>query len=281
MNRVKIQALGAVLAVIMCAQGAFAQAAAGQGGRGGAAPAQTPRAAAPTDFTGYWVAVITEDWRWRMVTPPKGDTDSLPLTAEGRRVTAAWDLAKDVAAGEECKPFGAAGVMRMPTRLRISWQDDSTLKVETDNGTQTRLFHFDAAATAPRQPSWQGFSRARWETMQEGQGQVPFAGGAGGGQNGLRPGLSGGLRVDTTRMRPGYLRRNGVPYSGNATLTEYFDVVAGPREETWLAVMSIVEDPQYLALPLLLTTHFKREPDGSKFQPRPCEMTPSVPTTTR
>ena len=53
--------------------------------RSGPAPA-SPRASAPIDLTGYWVAVVSEDWRHRMATPRKGDYESLPLNAEGRRV---------------------------------------------------------------------------------------------------------------------------------------------------------------------------------------------------
>jgi hypothetical protein len=167
--------------------------------------------------------------------------------------------------------------MRLPVRLHVTWQDDVTLKMEIDNGTQTRLFHFDANSPAPSNPEWQGFSLARWETAPEGQGLAPAAGGQGGGQNAQRgPGLSGSLRVSTTRLRPGYLRRNGVPYSGNATLTEFLDRTSEPNGDSWLIVTSIVDDPQYLTMPFMLTTHFKREPDGTKFQPRPCELTPPV-----
>lgn len=250
-----------------------------QGGQPAPARApQTSRAIAPADFTGYWVAVVTEDWRWRMMTPPKGDIASLPLNVDGRRVAGQWDPAKDIAAGEQCRAYGAAGIMRLPVRLHITWEDDHTLKMEIDNGTQTRMFRFDPPARPPATAGWQGFSRARWETTIEGQGQVPFAGGVGGQQNALAgaPDLSGSLRVVTTRMRAGYLRRNGVPYSANATLTEFFDRTNESNGDSWLVVTSIVDDPQYLDMPLMLTTHFKREPDGSKFQPRPCDVTPPV-----
>jgi hypothetical protein len=257
------------------------------GGQGrGAAPQapqgpQIPRTSAPVDLTGYWVAVITEDWRWRMVTPPKGDTASVPLNPEGVRAANAWDPAKDIAAGEQCRAFGAAGIMRMPVRLHVTWQDDNTLKMEIDNGNQVRLFHFDQGLQAPAAPEWQGVSLAKWETAQEGQGQVPFAGGVAGGQNALNPGLSGSLKTVTTRMRPGYLRRNGVPYGPSATLTEFFDRTTEPNGDSWLVVTSVVEDPQYLTMPFLLTTHFKHEADGAKFQPRPCEVTEPVVGTPR
>jgi len=237
----------------------------------------TARAAAPTDFTGYWVAVVTEDWRWRMMTPAKGDVSSIPVTAEGRRTAEAWDPAKDIADGEQCRAYGAAGIMRMPVRLHVTWQDDNTLKVDIDNGTQTRLLHFDANAKPPSAPGWQGFSLAKWESILEGQGQAPFAGGQAGGQNALGANsLSGSIRITTTQMRSGYLRRNGVPYSANAVLTEFLDRTSEPNGDSWLVLTSIVEDPRYLQIPLMLTTHYKREPDGSKFRPRPCEVTPPV-----
>src|SRR5688572_10819761 len=113
-----------------------------QRGRGGGAPAASPQKAAPIDLTGYWVSPIIEDWKFRMVTPAKGQFGGLPLNPEGRKVGDSWDPAKDEAAGEQCRAYGAGGIMRLPTRLRIAWENDATLKVETDTGTQTRMFHF-------------------------------------------------------------------------------------------------------------------------------------------
>ena len=112
-----------------------------QRGQRGAQATQTPRASAPVDITGTWVSVITEDWKFRMVTPRKGDYDGVPGTVDAFRIASAWDPAKDEAAGEQCKAYGAVGGMRLPGRLRISWQDDNTLKMELTAGTQTRLFH--------------------------------------------------------------------------------------------------------------------------------------------
>jgi hypothetical protein len=243
---------------------------------GPAADRRSPRDAAPTDFTGTWVAVVSEDWRYRMMTAPRGDAAGIPLNAEGTRVANAWDIAADLARGEQCRPFGAAGIMRMPVRLRIAWRDAATLQIDIDNGTQTRLLRFDASARPPATPSWQGFSRASWETNEEGQAFQQFPGGQISGQIGLRPGLSGSLKAVTTAMRAGYLRRNGVPYSAGATLTEYLDRSDEEGGDSWLVVTAIVDDPQYLATPYVTTSHFKREPDASKFQPRPCELTPPV-----
>jgi hypothetical protein len=225
---------------------------------GGAGVPQTARQAAPVDLTGNWVSVVSEDWRFRMVTPPKGDYGAVPLNAEGRKVADAWDPAKDAAAGDACRWFGAGGIMRVPTRLRISWQDDNTLKVETDAGQQVRLFRFGASQPPAGEPTWQGHSVANWELVSGGEGGRP---------------RWGTLRVATRGMRPGYLRRNGVPYSENAVITEYYDrhTLRGGTE--WFTVTSIVNDPMYLNQEFITSTDFKKEPDGSKWNPTSCETT--------
>ena len=168
----------------------------------------TPRAQAPVDLTGYWVSIVTEDWRWRMVTPPKGDYASIPMTPAARKVADAWDPKRDAASGEACRAYGAGAIMRVPGRIHITWENDTTLRVDTEAGTQTRLFRFGApgpaAPAAP--PSWQGRSAAQWQIS--------------GGRRGAPP-AGGSLRVVTTGLRPGYLRKNGVPYSANAVVTEY------------------------------------------------------------
>ena len=226
---------------------------------GGAQAPATAKAAAPVDLTGYWVSVVTEDWRYRMVTPVKSDYPSIPLNPEGRKVADAWDPAKDEAAGNQCKAYGAGNVMRNPERVRITWDDDNTMRVDTDAGTQTRMFHFRGwQPPAGEQPTWQGDSVAQWE----------FAGPRGrGGQQGAR---AGDLKVVTTHMRPGYLQKNGVPYSGNAVITEYFHRLVESNGDSWLIVTTLVEDPQYLANRFQRSTHFKKLPDNSGWNPTPC-----------
>lgn len=234
----------------------------GQGRQDGGG--QTPRAAAPVDLTGYWVTVVTEDWRYRMVTPARGDHPSVPLNAAGNALANAWDPAKDEAAGEQCKAYGAAGVMRAPGRIHITWQDDTTLKIDTEAGTQTRLLRFGGAAlTAPSPPAanWQGESAAQWEV----------AGGGRGGRGAARPAGGGNLKVVTTHMRPGYLQKNGVPYSANTVLTEYLSRTFERNGDSWLILTSIVEDPQYLTGPFLRSTHYKRLAGSSTaWEPEPC-----------
>src|SRR5215475_3070611 len=134
----EIRVLILAMAVSCVSVVAFAQA-----GRGVDTP--VPKAVSPSDLTGYWVSIVSEDWLYRMVTPAKGDYTSVPLTPEGRMVADAWDPAKDEAQGNQCKAYGAPAIMRIPGRIHITWQDDYTLKIETDSGKQTRLFHFGAA----------------------------------------------------------------------------------------------------------------------------------------
>lgn len=234
--------------------------AAAQRGRG---DAPTPRAVAPIDLTGYWVSLITDDWRWRMVTPPKGDILYLPVNDEGKKVADAWDAAKDEAAGEACRAYGAGGIMHLPGRLHITWENDAALKLETDTGQQTRLFAFGGAKPGG-EPTWQGSSSAAWELPAGGRGRGR---GAGGG-NPSRPGTS--LRVETTNMRPGYYRRNGVPYGAKAHMTEWFTTVTEPDGNTYLLVTKILEDPQYMNGPYVRTVQFKKQPDATGWNPTPC-----------
>jgi hypothetical protein len=237
-----------------------------RGGRGGGAAA-TPRTNAAFDPTGYWVSVISEDWKFRMVTPSKGMYEALTLNGEGRRVADTWDPARDEASGEACRSYGAAGIMRVPGRLHITWENDRTLRIDTDAGTQTRLLNFDASAPAA-EPSWQGRSVATWALAAAAAGAGP---GTGGGRGGAQPQARGGsLKVVTTNMRSGYVRKNGAPYSKNAVLTEYFDLNTMPNGDQWLTVTTKVDDPQYFSRALLTTSDFKKLPDAAGWNPTPC-----------
>ncbi len=224
------------------------------------APVQkSAREEAPVDITGYWTAVVTQDWRWRMVTPKKGDFPGIPLDPEGRKLANAWDPAKDEASGDQCKAYGAPGIMRMPTRLHITWQDDNTLRIDTEAGTQTRLFHFRDGKVESGDAQWQGASAAQWQFVRT---KIP--------PHVPGPIHGGSLKVVTTRMRPGYLRKNGVPYGANAVMTEYFDVTTEPNGWQSILLTTIIEDPQYLTQSILLNTNFRKLTDGSGWNPTPC-----------
>jgi hypothetical protein len=213
------------------------------------------------------VSLVNEDWRFRMVTPPKGDYEGVPLTAEGKRVADAWDPAKDEAAGDQCKAYGPPGVMRAPTRLHITWDNDDTLRVDTDAGTETRLFRFGGPPPSSDAPTLLGHTVAQWEYSGGGR-RILNAGGAAGVVS-ATAGKFGWLKAVTTHMRPGYLRKNGVPYSANAVLTEYFDRLEF-NSQIWLIVTEMIDDPQYLTSTFVISSNFKKEPDGSKWNPTPC-----------
>jgi hypothetical protein len=223
-------------------------------GRGGAA--RSARDRAPLDLTGYWVSYVTENWRYRMVTPAKGEYRRIPSSRAALPLINAWDPAADERAGNQCKSYGAGNIMSVPGRLHITWQDADTLRIETDAGTQTRLLHFAprTATASPGPRSWQGESTAAWE---------PAAGPDGGGS----------LRVVTANLRAGYLRKNGVPYGERATVTEHFDVAPLAESGRLLLVTTIVDDPEFLTGPYVVSPHFKKEPDGSKWDPTPCSST--------
>ncbi len=229
-------------------------------GRGGpAGPPRSGKAAAPVDLTGYWVSQIVDEWRFR-VEPQKGDIPYLPINAAARRIALAWDPDKDIAEGNQCKAYGAVGVMQRPGRLHITWQDDNTLKIETDAGTQTRILHFDAGSPPSGAPSWQGYSVASWQVpgVGRGRGSIPV------------PPRNGTLKVVTTNMRAGYLRKNGVPYSDKATLTEEINLLDGAQGDLYLIDTAILEDPTYLTQPFVRSYQFKKLPDATGWDPTPC-----------
>jgi hypothetical protein len=234
--------------------GLLAHPASAQQGRG----PQTPKAIAPVDLTGYWVALITEDWRYRMMVPAKGDFSSIPLNPDGRKFAQAWDPAKDEADGNQCAPFGAGGVTRMAGRLHITWDSDNVLKVEADTGTQTRLFRFPGAPALTGDPGWQGDAKAQWL----------FAGPGGRAANQR----GGTLKVVTTKAKAGYIQRNGVPYSTNATITEHYDLLKEDDGTQYLLVTTLVDDPTYLARPHQRSTHFRKQADGAGWDPTPCAV---------
>ncbi len=238
--------------------GLFASAAHAQFGGPPGPPPGPAREIAPWDPTGQWVAVVTEDWRFRMVTPPKNDYPGLPLTQAARAAADAWDPERDATAGELCKAYGAGGIMRIPTRLRIEWTDASSLQIRTDAGRQERTFYFDGTAPSNAPRSLQGTSSAEWELH-------------GGGFRGP-PVTNGTIKVVTTNMTAGYFRKNGVPYGEDTVLTEYFDLQEMHDGSQWLVVVSVLDDPENFFAPLITSTNFRRQDDRRGWNPQDCRV---------
>ncbi|HWF07130.1 MAG TPA: hypothetical protein VG297_01640 [Bryobacteraceae bacterium] len=240
--------LALVMAGSLIAQtGLYAQ---GRGGRGGGPP-QAPKAAAPIDLTGYWVSVVTEDWRYRMVTPAPGDFQGVPMTPAAVKIAETWDPQKEKASPDQCKSYGAPAILRVPERLHISWQDDNTLQLETDAGKQVRDFHFGNWKAPAGTPTLQGDSTAVWE-------------------RGGRGSAGGSLKVDTTHLKAGFLRKNGIPYSENTQLTEYYDLVKERNGDQLLVVTIVTTDPMYLREPFIISSHFKKQASDAGWNPSAC-----------
>jgi hypothetical protein len=242
-----------VLVGLLAAQnGLYAQGRGGRGGGGGGAPASA-KAGAVLDLTGYWVSVVTEDWRYRMVTPTPGDYNGVPLTPEARKIADAWDPAKEEASGDVCKSYGAPALLRVPGRIHITWVDDETMQLESDAGKQVRTFHFGNWKPAPGPPSLQGDSVAEWVR--------------GGGGRGA---TDGSLKVTTTNLKAGLLRKNGVPYSQNTQLTEYFDLIKEPNGDPLIVVTVVTTDPMYLRQPFVISSQFKKQASEAGWNPTAC-----------
>jgi hypothetical protein len=232
--------------------------------RPGPPPPLPARQGALIELTGYWVAIVDEDWRWRMMTPPYGDVSSVPVNPAGLAATKAWEPKRDIAAGEQCKGYGAAGLMSRPTRLHVQWVDDETLQIDTDAGMQKRVFRFKPDVSTATEPSLQGQSQANWFKQLQRRGFGPPTGGP-------QPGKGGSLKVVTTHLKAGYLRRNGVPYSEGTQLIEFFDRVED-EGVSYLILTSVVKDPKYLRDQFVTSYQYRLEPDAAKWNPQPCKV---------
>ena len=242
--------VGAATAIVTLAVAMLAA----QGRGAGQAPAPPPRVAALVDLTGYWVSIVSEDWRYRQFTPPNGDYASVPLNANGRKAADAWDPARDEAAGEQCKAYGAAGLMRIPTRLHITWQDDNTLKMRLISGTKPAYSPMPdqkpvVAGGACRRRH--GIIRARCSPDAAALRRLAAP------------------RVTTTQMRQSACDATAYRRA-NTVMTEYFNRFDIPGGDSYLVVTSEIVDPENLATPFWTSQNFKRQRDATGWNPQPC-----------
>jgi len=251
--------------VLVFSQGALAQFGPPPKPAGPPPPAEK---AAPIDLTGYWQSAVTEDWRWRMLTAPAGDFASVPLNAQGQKIAKEFDSAKygPPASGNiDCRAYGAAGLMRMPTRVHITWANDNQLQLQSDWGEQTREIYFRRADMPQGPPSAQGSSFAVW--------QVPQIGGRGFGRRRTGPAPkppTGKMYVVTNNLAPGWLRRNGVPYGAKTHMEEWYQTFHDPTGKAWFDVTTQVTDSEYLRAPFITSDDFRQEPNSSNWAPHPC-----------
>lgn len=250
--------------------GVIAQTAHAQGRRGApAGPPPPAEQAAPIDLTGYWEASVTEDWQWRMLTAPPGDYASVPLNPAGQAIAKKFDprpYGSGFTETIDCRAYGAAGLMRMPTRVHITWVNQNQLQIETDWGQQTRQIYFNRQDMPHGPPSAQGSSLADWITPQN------LAAGFGPPRGPQPKPVNGKLHVVTDNLTPGWLRRNGVPYGARTHVEEWFQTFTDPTGKNWFDVTTRVIDPEYLMAPFITSSDFRQEPDNSKWSPHPCKV---------
>ena len=254
-----------VLTVLCLVVGGAFSSAYCSGAESGAPPAtKSARAMAPVDFTGYWVSVVTQDWRFRMAVPGKGEYAGIPINERAKAAADAFDGDKEEKAGHACDAYGAGMVMRNPGRLHITWADENTLRVESDAGQQIRLLRF-GPPQGTVEPSRQGRSTAKWQIHKI---VAPF------GPPIVIPGAKdqGYLQVSTDSLLPGLLRKNGVPYGSKASMNEYWEVHAMPEGRQLLVLSARFSDPEYLREDYMVNPIFEKESDGSKWSPTPCSL---------
>lgn len=245
-----------LILLTVISSGAFAQ-------RGGpVGPPASAQEAAAFDMTGYWVSVVTEDWRWRMLDAEPGDVENgIPLNQAGRELAEAWR--PDDNELESCLAFGAGGIMRYPGRLYISWEDEETLRIDFSAGEQTRLLHFnDANNLRTMAPNLQGYSSANWYKERQTRG-LGFGGP-------VRSFEGGNLRSLTQNLNPAFLQRNGIPYSDQTTIEDSYRVIDAPNGDRWLIITTVVNDPVYLQQDYITSSNFKYEENGDNWDPIAC-----------
>ncbi len=209
-------------------------------------------AGAQVDIAGEWASEFSEDQPERIPGPDVGDYFGLPLNDAGRLKADTWQASIQTLPERQCIPHPSPYSLRGPTNLRISADVDPVTQetvrytIYGTFGRATRLVWMDGRPhPSPLAPhSWAGFSTGTWEGHR--------------------------LRIVTTHIKLGYLRRNGVPYSDLATMTEYLW-----RHGDRLVIVTLVEDPVYLTEPFVRTTDFVRNPTQHGVA-TPCEPTDEV-----
>ena len=217
-----------------------------------AALAPGSRAEAQVDLSGEWEARYHEDFPERIPGPEIADYLGLPINDAARMRADAWDASLLTLPEHQCKPHPADYGSRGPANLRI-WRefDPATQQVVA---WRTHIFWMEPERTiwmdgrahppAHAAHTWQGFSTGRWD------GHI--------------------LRVTTTHLKAGWIRRNGIPRSDLATLTELFY-----RHGNVLTLVTMVEDPVYLTEPFVRTTNWVLTPT-QQIPPYPCEIVVEV-----
>jgi glyoxylase-like metal-dependent hydrolase (beta-lactamase superfamily II) len=208
-------------------------------------------ASAQIDFSGEWAPRFWEDQPERVPGPEFGDYLGIPISEAARRRADTWDASIQTLPEWQCRPHSADYIWRGPSNLRISKEVDPVSREITAFHAEwlrsvDRAIYLDGRPHPPADAlhTWAGFSTARWD------GDM--------------------LTVTVTHLKEGYLRRNGLPRSDKATLTEHWI-----RNGDLLTVMTIVNDPVYLTEPFVRTTDYELDL-RQQVPPYPCGVVQEI-----
>jgi hypothetical protein len=210
-------------------------------------------ASAQVDFSGGWITKVHEDAPERGPGPEIGDYAGLPVNDAARMKADAWDAQELEAIEHECEPHPADYGPRGPANMRVWGDMDPLTKGITAWHTELsymlplRTIYMDGRPhPSPNAPhTWQGFSTGEWDGDK--------------------------LKVTTTHLKQGWVRRNGLPRSATATLIEYY-----VRHHDVLTLVAVVKDPVYLTEPLIRSSSWV-EQTGFQLYPNYCVPNLEVP----
>jgi hypothetical protein len=281
--RLRAASAGLALTLLVLASARYADAQPpGRGGFGAGRAGGPPPSAeesAPVDLTGTWVSLVTEDWIERMSPDSPASGSGGGAFGFGRGRGGAGAAAPAITSDDPCAAYGAGGIMRVPGRLKLSWQDENTLLLEYDAGSQRRIIHFDNdEAPVAAGPSLQGSSTASWEGGGGGRrsrgGPQRGFGAPADARAAAAPMPWQSLEIVTTNLSPGYLLSSRSWYGGGARLTELLRYHNDFGREYFTVTAVIEEIGQTTST---TSSTFKKEPDDSKFEPTGCEIKPRRP----
>ena len=208
-------------------------------------------AAAQVDFSGEWAPRFWEDNPERVAGPELGDFLGIPINDAARKRAEAWDASIQTLPEWQCRPHSADYIWRGPSQLRISKEIDPVSREITAYHAEwlrsvDRAIYLDGREPPPPDAlhTWAGFSVGRWE------GDM--------------------LTIKVTHLKEGYLRRNGLPRSDKATVTEHW-----VRNGDFLTVTTIINDPVYLTEPFIRTTDYELAVN-QQIPPYPCGVVQEV-----
>jgi hypothetical protein len=205
----------------------------------------------------------------RMVVPGPGEYIGIPINLKAKQYADAWRAGPDEAAGKQCEAYGGGTILLVPEQLHISWQDDNALRVQSDAGMQDWVLHFQPGAedVSSIAASRQGYAAAKWDLS-----RVLPPGQFGVGEQSQPAPRYGSLDVEVSHLLPGLLRKNGVPYSGETTVSEFWEQHPGPAGAQYLIISMVLSDPVYLTSPYYTAASFEKQADGSGWDPTPCSL---------